>query len=88
MFGCSWHSVGYDRYDRTIGEVTIPDGKNLNRELVKAGYAWWFRRHAPADHMLEKLELEARKAHHGLWADPNPIPPWEFRKMKNRGASR
>lgn len=31
---------GYDRYDRTIGDVTLPDGKNLNRELVKAGYAW------------------------------------------------
>ena len=34
--------VEYDRYDRTLGEVTLPDGKDLNRELVRAGYAWWY----------------------------------------------
>ena len=69
--------LGRDRYDRTIGEVILPDGKSLNRELVSAGLAWWYRRFAPADHMLEKLELEAREAHRGLWADSNPVPPWE-----------
>jgi micrococcal nuclease len=75
---------GYDRYDRTIGGVTLPDGKNLNQELVKAGYAWWFRRYAPNDHMLERLEKEAREARRGLWADPNPIPPWEYRRTHGR----
>lgn len=30
---------GYDRYNRTLGEVMLPDGRDLNRELVSAGFA-------------------------------------------------
>ena len=30
---------GQDRYDRIIGDVILPDGRVLNRELVKAGFA-------------------------------------------------
>ena len=32
-----------DRYERTVGEVILEDGRSLNRELVKAGFAWWYR---------------------------------------------
>jgi micrococcal nuclease len=28
-----------DRYGRTVGEVILPDGRNLNQEIVKAGFA-------------------------------------------------
>ncbi len=38
-----------DRYGRTVGEVLLPDGRSLNQELVKAGFAWWYRRHAPGE---------------------------------------
>ena len=31
------HSMGLDKYGRTIGDVTLPDRKNLNRELVRQG---------------------------------------------------
>lgn len=30
--------------------------------------------------MLEGLEHEAREAKKGLWAEPQPVPPWEWRK--------
>ena len=30
--------------------------------------------------MLEGLEKEAREGRKGLWADPQPVPPWEWRK--------
>ena len=33
--------------------------------------------------MLEELEKEAREAKKGLWADPQPVPPWESRKIKS-----
>jgi endonuclease YncB( thermonuclease family) len=33
-----------DRYDRTLAHVILPGGKELNRELVKSGLAWWYRR--------------------------------------------
>jgi len=70
-----------NRYRRTIGEISLPDGRNLNQEIVKAGFAWWFRRYAPEDKELERLEAEAREAKRGLWVDPEPVPPWEFRKL-------
>src|SRR5690242_19455816 len=35
-----------DRYHRQVAEIILPDGRNLNRELVKAGMAWWYRQYA------------------------------------------
>ncbi len=68
-----------DRYGRTVAEVLLPDGRSLNRELVKAGFAWWYWRYAPDDATLAQLEREARGAQRGLWADPHAVPPWEWR---------
>jgi micrococcal nuclease len=36
-----------DRYRRTVADVILPEGRNLNHELVKAGYAWWYRNTHP-----------------------------------------
>lgn len=74
---------GEDRHDRVLGEVILPDGRSLNRELVRAGYAWWFRRFS-ADPTLGELEAEARAARRGLWAGVDPIPPWEWRDRQRR----
>ena len=71
-----------DRYGRTVAEIILPDGLNANQEMVRAGYAWWFRRYAPYDRVLEQLETEARNARRGLWADPQPLPPWDYRRMQ------
>jgi len=68
-----------DRYGRTLGYVILPDGRNLNRELVQAGLAWWYR-HYSSDSSLGELEAEARAAKRGLWQDLQPVPPWEFRR--------
>jgi endonuclease YncB( thermonuclease family) len=67
-----------DRYGRTVAWVF--EGKtNVNAELVKAGYAWHFRKYSN-DLELQRLEDEARKSKRGLWVDPNPVPPWEYRR--------
>ena len=73
---------GQDKYGRTLADVLLRDGTNVNHELVKDGWCWWYRKYAPGDTVLEGLEHEAREARKGLWADPNPIPPWEWRKKK------
>ena len=71
-----------DRYKRQVAFVILPDGRNLNHELVKAGLAWWFVRYAKQDTAIEKLEAEAKAAKRGLWAGANPTPPWEHRKRE------
>lgn len=71
-----------DRYGRTVAEVILPDGRNLNRELTRRGMCWWYRQYAPADQELAGLEAEAKAAKRGLWAQPGAVPPWEWRSGK------
>ena len=73
--------MGTDRHGRTIAEVRLPDGRSLNHELVKAGACWWYRKYAPSDAELERLETKARKQHRGIWATDEPMPPWDWRKQ-------
>jgi micrococcal nuclease len=75
---------GKDKYGRIIADVLLADETNVNHVLVKEGRCWWSRKSAPDDAELERLELEAREAKRGLWEDPEPIPPWEFRKTQRR----
>ena len=75
-----------DRYGRTVGIVLV-DGHDVNLEQIRAGLAWWYRQYAkeqtPDDRQLyERAENEARAAKRGLWADANPVPPWEWRETK------
>ncbi|HJY82595.1 MAG TPA: thermonuclease family protein [Candidatus Binatia bacterium] len=79
-------TYGKDKYGRTIADVFLSDGTNVNHTLVKDGWCWWYRKYAPGDTILEGLEKDAREAKKGLWADPAPIPPWVYRKAK-RGQS-
>jgi len=65
----------------TLGDVFLLDGTNVNQELVKQGW-WWYRKYAPLDTELERLEKDARETKKGLWADPQPVLPWEWRKRK------
>ena len=79
--------VTTDKYGRTVAEVMIGD-TSLNDELVKAGLAWWYRKYAPRAKMIAFLEEEARQAKRGLWADPSPIAPWDFRQPAKPFSSR
>jgi len=77
---------GEDRYKRTIGNVLVGE-TNVNQKLVRDGWAWWFRRYAPDDKALEAAEKEAREAKRGLWADPSPVAPWDFRQQERDRAA-
>jgi len=70
---------GADRRGRVIGVVYLPGGSNLNEELVKQGLAWWSDKYAPNDKNLKAYQETARAQKLGLWAAPNPTPPWIFR---------
>lgn len=73
-----------DRYGRIVGEVILSNGTNLNDELVKNGFAWWYKRYAPKSTKLKEFESMARLNKLGLWQDKSPTPPWDFRKGKKK----
>ena len=70
---------GQDRYNRTLARVTCA-GADANAEQVRRGYAWTFVRYARPDSPLLSIEREARAAHRGLWQDPAPVAPWDWRR--------
>lgn len=70
---------GEDKYDRTIGRVTI-DGRDVNEEMVAKGMAWQYAKYDQS-RALRDAEQSARAAKLGLWADPHAMPPWEWRKL-------
>lgn len=67
-----------DRYGRLIGTVIL-NRTIINKELVKAGLAWHFKKYS-SDSSYSVLEKEARENHIGIWSQPNPIAPWDWRK--------
>ena len=70
-----------DRYGRTVGTVILQNGRSLNEALVKDGFAWHYKAYSK-DKNLANAEADARRFKRGLWADPNPVAPWDFRKNK------
>ncbi|HAN9605061.1 TPA: micrococcal nuclease [Escherichia coli] len=72
--------AGPDRYGRTVGTVYV-GAVNVNNELVRQGMAWAYRRYV-TDPTVIQIEAEARREKRGLWADPSPVPPWEFRRAR------
>lgn len=52
---------------QVLGNLLLPDGRQLNAELVKSGLGWWDRRGAPNEHLLEKIQAYAQENGAGLW---------------------
>jgi len=77
-----------DKYGRTVG-VVLAGGKNVNEEIIRAGYAWQYQKYCSESFCPEwsKLEENARAQRIGLWYDQNPTPPWEWRKSGQRANS-
>jgi endonuclease YncB( thermonuclease family) len=79
-------TAGRDRYGRTLGTVTrTRDGLNVNLAQVEHGFAWAYAR-GSAGLAFDRAERAARAARRGLWADPSPVRPSEWRRRR-RGAS-
>ncbi len=70
-----------DRDGRLIGTVFVAQ-KNVNQLLVHNGLAWHFTQYSK-DSTLANLERDARRRRVGLWADAQPVAPWEWRKKKH-----
>lgn len=77
-------SIHRDRQGRAVAEVILQDGRNVAQELVKEGLAW-SRGGRAAGQSFDDDEQLARAARNGLWADPNPVPPWKWKAPKKTG---
>ena len=65
------------------------NGVNVNQSLIKAGYAWQYRKYCKESFCNDwiRLENQARNSKLGLWADKHPEAPWDYRKAKRSGTS-
>lgn len=75
-----------DRYGRSVGVVRIGE-TNVNMALVTNGLAWWYRAYAKDNEVLMRAEAKAKQQRIGLWADANPIAPWDFRRGGTSGGA-
>ena len=71
---------GKDKYRRSLVRLYC-DGVDANAEQVRRGMAWAYQKYL-TDQSIDGLEKEARKKKVGLWVDPNPVAPWDFRHPK------
>ena len=65
---------------RVVGALYIPEGVNVNLEMVCNGSAWCYSRYAKNNRAMASCQDEAKEAGLGLWADDDPMPPWEWRR--------
>lgn len=73
-----------DRYARSVCLVTV-NGTDVGLEQIKSGMAWWYRQYGREQttedrRQYEDAELNSRALHVGLWSQPYPISPWEWRR--------
>lgn len=71
-----------DKYGRIVGQVH-QGPLDVNLQMVKEGMAWHYKKYSKSAE-LGRAEAEAKAGKKGLWADPNPVPPWEFRKVEKK----
>ncbi len=74
-------SRGLDKYGRTLGVCSV-DGRDINAEMVREGYAWAFVKYSTS---YVQEEAEARALHLGIWQG-EAQPAWEFREHRWAGA--
>ncbi len=65
---------------RYIGRVTC-EGVDASAEQVRRGMAWVSAKQTGPASPLYELEAHARLRQIGLWADPEPVAPWEWRAV-------
>lgn len=78
--------TGEDRYKRTLGVIMLGN-VDANAKMVEDGWAWHFKKYNDEER-LAKLENKARSAKRGLWAEANPLAPWDYRARQRAGTSK
>jgi micrococcal nuclease len=75
--GVRVEATARDQHGRLLATLFVGD-RDVNRELVADGLAWVFGGFAPDEDLLA-AEAEARRQRRGLWSDPHPVAPGDWR---------
>ena len=73
-----------DKYGRILGKVLL-DGQDICHQQIKAGLAWHYKKYQNQQPLVDRdaysaSETAAKNEKLGLWSDPRPMAPWDFRK--------
>jgi hypothetical protein len=71
-------------YGRLICKILLPSGEDIDLDQVKAGMAWHYKQYQDGQSAADRAayasaECTAMKSKIGLWAEPNPVEPQDFR---------
>lgn len=81
---------GRDRYNRVLGQTIILSENDyipLELTMLRTGMAWHFKKYN-SEPALSNAEKEARRNRVGLWQDPSPTAPWNYRKKKTKSSTK
>lgn len=83
-------AVKTDPFGRLVANVYAGD-TDVGLAMVEAGLAWHFKRYAKDQTAAQRAryaaaERRARAARAGLWAAPDPVPPWTYRATQARSS--
>jgi len=70
-----------DGWGRYVSYVYTPDGRDVSLMMLQDGMAWHFKKYDSTE-KYSKAESDARSKKLGIWSQPNPVAPWDFRKKK------
>lgn len=75
--------IDIDQYKRAVAVIRY-SGRDINREMIEEGSAWAYRQYLQGNYESQYISSEnrARSRRTGLWREPDPKPPWEFRKKQ------
>jgi endonuclease YncB( thermonuclease family) len=85
-----------DRYGRKVCKVWVQPAScptcgatlDVGYAQISAGLAWWYRAYGKEQTTedrgrYESEEKDAWFRKRGLWSEPGPVPPWEWRRRKH-----
>lgn len=80
-----------DRYGRSICKLVVA-GTDANLAQISSGMAWHYKQYEREQSALDRslydeAERAAKAAGSGLWIDPDPVPPWAWRRKERPSTS-
>jgi micrococcal nuclease len=79
-------TVKYEKKDtlgRILGKVYC-NYEYINEKMIRNGYAWYSEKKYPASIILAIAQEHAQKSQSALWKQVEPIPPWNWKKVKKK----